>query len=390
MKNSNRFKFLLITICLGLLLGITFSHELWFPIERTFPRSPLIFALLESLVVPFEWLFSSILVISLILTIYLPKPKTFLLIIIASILLLFFFDQMHLQPWAYEYLLIFTVYFWHDWESEDESASNRTIGLVQIIIAGIYCWSGLQKLNFNFSHDILPSLFIPIQNLFPSFQPPFGFLGIAIPVSEFLIGCGLFFRKTRNIAVGLAVSMHLIILSLLISKNYNSIVWFWNLTLIFANIFAFWKSDISLKEVLQIEKYSKRKLIVLAVISLPILNFFGYWDSFLSGAYYSGNTEIPAIYINDEVFEKLPPTAKSSVFQTKTTNKKILPPFEWSIADTNAPVYLEERVFRQVTLEVCKLTTDKDNVELIIRKRPAIFDGNYEVKRITCAELEKP
>lgn len=348
----------------------------------------MIFALPESLVVPFEWLFSSILVISLILTIFLSKPKTLLLIIIASILLLFFFDQMHLQPWAYEYLLIFAVYFWHDWESEDESASKRTIGLVQIIIAGIYCWSGLQKLNFNFSHDILPSLLIPIQNLFPTFQPPFSFLGIAIPLTEFAIGCGLLFRKTRNIAVGLAISMHTIILSLLISKNYNSIVWFWNLTLIFANIFAFWKSDISLKEVLKIEKYSLRKVIVLAAVSLPILNFFGYWDSFLSGAYYSGNTEIPAIYINDEVFEKLPPTAKATVFQTKTTNKKILPPFEWSIADTNAPVYLEERVFRQVTREICKLASDKSQVELIIRKRPAILDGNYNIKQISCAELK--
>lgn len=295
---------------------------------------------------------------------------------------------MHLQPWAYEYSLIFAVYFWHDWKSEDESASNQTIGLTQIIIAGIYCWSGLQKLNFNFSHDILPSLFIPIQNLFPSLQIPFGFLGIAIPLVEFFIGCGLLFRKTRNIAVGLAVSMHLIILSLLIAKNYNSIVWFWNLTLIFADIFAFWKSEISLKEVLQLEKFSARKVIILAAVSLPILNFFGYWDSFLSGAYYSGNTEIPAIYINDEVFEKLPPIPKSTVFQTKTSNKQILPPFEWSIADTNAPVYLEERVFRQVTLEICKLTSDKNSIELIIRKRPSILDGNYQVKRISCSELE--
>lgn len=350
----------------------------------------MIFALPESLVVPFEWIVSSILVISLILTISLPKPKTFLLIIIASVLLLFFFDQIHLQPWAYEYSLIFAVYFWHDWKSEDEWAKNRTIGLAQIIIAGIYCWSGLQKLNFNFSHDILPSLFTPIQNLFPSLQIPFGFLGIAIPLIEFSIGCGLLFRKTRKIAVILAVSMHLIILTLLISKNYNSVVWFWNLTLIFADVFAFWKCDISLREVLKLEKYSVRKIIVLAAVSLPILNFFGYWDSFLSGAYYSGNTEIPAIYINDEVFDKLPPIAKSSVFQTKNTGKKILPPFEWSIADTNAPVYLEERVFRQITLDICKLTTDKNSVELIIRKRPAIFDGNYEVKRITCAELEKP
>lgn len=371
-----------------MLLGIIFSHEVWFPINRTFPRSPIVFALPENLIVPFEWIVSSILVISLLLTIFLPKPKFFLLIIIVSVLLLSLFDQLHFQPWVYQYLLIFTVYFWHDWKNEDEMSNNRTIGLAQIIIAGIYCWSGLQKLNFNFSHDVLPSLLMPIQNLFPLFQIPFGFLGIAIPLTEFSIGCGLMFRKTRNISVIFAVLMHFIILSLLIAKDYNSIVWFWNLTLIFAVIFAFWKNNFSLKEILKIDKFSARKIVVSLAISLPILNFFGYWDSFLSGAYYSGNTEVPAIRINEDVFEKLPLTAKSVVFQTQTTNEKILPPFEWSIADTNAPLYLEERVFRKIFADVCKLAKDKDQLKLIIRKRPAVFSGNYQVKNVACREVE--
>jgi hypothetical protein len=379
----------LVAICSGLLLGIVFSHELWFPVSRTFPRAPLLFALPENFAAGFEWLFSSILVVSLILTIFSRRPKIFLAAAVLSLLLLSFFDQIHMQPWAYEYLLIFTVYFWHDWENEDQSAGNRTIGLAQIVLAGIYVWSGIQKMNFNFSHDILPSLLVPLENLFPSIQLPFGFLGAAIPLTEFLIGCGLLFRRTRNLAVCLAVVMHVVILSLLIAKNYNSIVWFWNLTMIFADVFAFWRTDVSSRKILANEKLSARKLIVFAAILLPILNFFGWWDSFLSGAYYSGNVEIPAIRISDEVFEKLPAAAKSTVFQTKNTGERILPPFEWSIVDTNAPVYLEERVFRQVTLEICKLATDKSQIELIIRKRPAILDGSYEIKRISCAELEK-
>ena len=376
-------------ICFGLLLGIAFSRELWFPVSRTFPRAPILFALPESFVVVFEWLFSSILSVSLILAIFARRPKIFPAIAVLSLLLLFFFDQTHLQPWAYEYLLIFTVYFWHDWKSDDAAARHRTIGLAQIVIAGIYVWSGVQKMNFHFSHDVLPSLLQPLENLFPSIPIPFALLGVVLPALELLTGCGLLFRKTRNLAVCLAVSMHVVILCLLIAKNYNSIVWFWNLTLIFADVFAFWRNDFSLKEVLGSEKFSARKLVVFAALLLPCLNFFGWWDSFLSGAYYSGNVEIPAIRISDEVFEKLPPTAKSTVFQTKTTGERILPPFEWSIADTNAPVYLEERVFRQVTLEICKLANDKNEVELIVRKRPAILDGSYTVSRTGCAELEK-
>lgn len=242
-------------------------------------------------------------------------------------------------------------------------------------------------MNFNFSHEILPSLLMPLQNLFPSFEPPFGFLGIAIPLLETLIGCGLLFRRSRNLAVCLILLMHSGVVSLLIAKDYNSIIWFWNFTLIFANIFAFWKNPISLKETVFFSRLVPIKVMVLASLLLPVLNFFGYWDSFLSGALYSGNVEIPAIRIDDGVFEELPPSAKSVVFNTKTTNEKMLPLFEWSIADTNAPVYLEERVFRQVLSEICELSTDKNKVELIIRKRPAIMDGTYEVRRISCTQI---
>lgn len=388
MKNPNRLKFLQITICLGLLVGIACSHELWFPIERTFPRTPLLFALPESFVWYFEWFFSSILVISLLLIIFLRRPKIFLAVAISSLVLLSLFDQLHLQPWVYQYLLIFAVFWRHDWQTEDESAVNQTLGLAQIIIAGLYVWSGVQKMNFTFSHELLPSLLAPLQNLFPSIQLLFVFLGIAIPVTESLVGCGLLFRRTRNLAVCLAILMHSFILSLLIAKDYNSIVWIWNFTLIFAVVFAFWQNSVSLRETIINRKFTPVKLIVFASVLLPILSFFGWWDLFLSGALYAGNVEIPVIRINEEVFEKLPPTAQSTVFQTKTTGEKMLPLFEWSIADTNAPVYLEERVFRQITREVCKLASDKNQIELIVRERPAILDGHYKVAVINCLELK--
>jgi hypothetical protein len=119
------------------------------------------------------------------------------------------------------------------------------------------------------------------------------------------------------------------------------------------------------------------------------LSFFGLWDMYLSGALYSGNVEIAVIRINAQTLEKLPPKARESVFQTKSAEEKMLPLFEWALAEMNVPVYPEKRVFRQVGAEVCKLASDKNQVELIIKERPAILDGSFKVKRITCAELEK-
>lgn len=389
MNETNRLKFLLITICVGSLFGIAFSYELWFPINRTFPRAPLVFPLPENAVLIFERAFSSILVIFLTLTAFARRPKIFLAVVIFSLLLLAFFDQTRMQPWAYQYLLIFVVYYFHDWENNDERAADRTIVLAQIVIAGLYVWSGIQKMNFNFSHEVLPSLLIPLENLFPSRQPPYNFLGVAMPVVESLTGVGLLFRRTRKVAVCLALSTHVFVLSLLIAKNYNSIVWFWNMTLIFALVFAFWRNDVSLKEAIGSEKISFRKLIVAASLCLPLLNFFGCWDSFLSGALYSGNVEIPAIRISDDVYEKLPGAAQSVVFRTNNGDRQILPLFEWSLKDTNAPVYLEQRVFEQCLKEICRLADDKNEVELIVRKRPTILDGSYQVTQTGCAELEK-
>jgi hypothetical protein len=248
-------------------------------------------------------------------------------------------------------------------------------------------WSGIQKMNFNFAHEVIPFLFSPLEIYLPAIKDYYSHLGIAASLIEFMIGLGLLIRRSRKVAVYAAVLMHLSILTVLVLKDYNSIVWVWNLTLIFAVIFAFWRMDNSIKEVLAGEKYSVRTLVVCAAILLPVLNFFGWWDSFLSGAYYSGNVKIPAIRINDEVFQKLPPTARSVVFLTGSTGERILPPLEWSIADTNAPVYLEERVFRQVTLEICRLATDKSQVELVIRNRPSILDGSYSVTTVNCADL---
>jgi hypothetical protein len=388
LNKTKRLKFLKITICLGLLTGIAFSRELWFPIQRTFPHAPFLFAVPENFVAAFEWFFSSLLVISLALIIFSRRPKIFLAISIVSLILLSFFDQLHLQPWVYQYLLIFVVFWRHDWQTGDEPAVNETLGLAQILIAGLYVWSGAQKLNFTFAHEILPALVAPAANLFPAIEIPYAFLGIVIPLTETLIGIGLFFRQTRNPAVYSAILMHSFILFLLVAKDYNSIVWIWNFTLIFAVFIAFWQNPISLRDALFRQKLTLLKLIVFGSLLLPSLNFFGYWDSFLSGALYSGSAEIGVIRINDEAFGKLPPQAQSVVFQTKGGAQKMLPLFEWSINETNAPVYPEERVFRQIAAKICQLADDRSQVELIIRERPAVLDGRYKIKIISCLELQ--
>jgi hypothetical protein len=365
-----------------MLVGIFFSFELWFPFERTFPRVPVFFAS----PVAVDRLLTIFLVISLAAVIFFQKLKIFSITAIALLILLILFDQTRLQPWVYQYCLLLMV-FALTGENDDE-----TLGLAQILIAGLYFWSGVQKMNFAFLHETLPMLLAPLQNLFSTTKLPLVWLGVAVALCESLIGIALLIRKTRNVAVCAAALMHAVILVLLIAKNYNSIVWFWNTALIFLVAGAFWRNENSLKQTFQRAVNWKdflAKSIAAAFVLLPVLSFFGWWDMYLSGALYSGNTEIAVIRINDEVFEKLPPRARQSVIQSKAASESFLPLFEWSIAELNVPAPPEQRISKRIAAEICNLTTDKTRVELIIKERPAILDGSYKLTRIGCIQLEK-
>jgi len=330
-----------------------------------------------------EKILSALLVICLISAIFFRKTKIFLLMVIISLGLLIFFDQNRFQPWVYQYFLIFLILFFAEKDEE------KSLGLIRILLIALYFWSGLQKLNFTFGHETLPKLF---GNIFPEINLPFVFIGIFIALIEIFTGIGLVFQKTRKFAVFSAIATHTAILILLIAVNYNQIVWVWNFTLILSVFTAFWKSENSLKETFQNFNTIKVKsvtAIVAASILLPISSFFGLWDSYLSGTLYSGNVAVGVIRIDSEVFEKLPPNARQSIFQTKIGSEKMLPLVEWSLADLNVPVYPEPRVFKQIATEICKLGENKKQSELIIKERPSIFDGSFQVQRITCEQLEK-
>jgi hypothetical protein len=117
-----------------------------------------------------------------------------------------------------------------------------------------------------------------------------------------------------------------------------------------------------------------------------VLSFRGWWDKYLSGALYSGNTVIAVVRVDRRVYEKLPVVAQRQVFATKS-GEQMLPLFEWSMADLNVPPYPEPRVFRQVARAVCKLGGEDSHAELIMKDSPAILDGSYQITRIDCSLL---
>lgn len=392
-KSHSRINRLRRIICAGLILGILLSFNLWFPLTRTFPRAPLLIALPQNIIPAVEYLLGGLLITSLTVLIFVKRPAKYLIAVVVLIGLLVLLDQMRLQPWVYQYLLLFIVLALHDRQSSDEQSTRLCIFALQLIVATLYLWSGAQKLNYSFSREVLPQLISPLQNYLSLTQRQMFVLGLGIASIEIFTGCGLLLKETRKLCVWLAIAMHALILGLLIWRGHNSVVWAWNAALMLTVITLFWRSDSHIGRVFddwQVASTGGRVSLALAALYavLPILSFWGWGDMYLSGALYSGNTSVAVMRVDERVSEKLPEVAKRQIFRTKG-GERMLPLFEWSMAELNVPPYPEARVFKQLARHICKLAEDGSEIELIMKGRPSILDGSYKVTRINCSQLEE-
>jgi hypothetical protein len=380
-------------ISIALLSGIMLSLNLWFPTARTFPRAPLLIALPQAIVQPLEYLLSGLLVGALAALVFAKPPIKYLVAAIILLTLLVLLDQMRLQPWVYQYLLLLIVIALHNWQGRDEQSTRLSLSILQLIIATLYFWSGVQKLNYSFGHEVLPQLLAPLQNHLPLTNMQITLLGIGIALVEIFTGCGLLLKPTRKLCVWLALAMHGLVLVLLIGQGRNHVVWAWNAALMLTIPILFWRSETFIRQTFADWRASNRfgraaQVLAISCAVLPTLSFWGWWDKYLSGALYSGNTAVAVVRVDKPLYEKLPETAKRQVFTTKS-GEQMLPVFEWAMAELNVPPYPEPRVHKQIAREICKLAEDKSQVELIIKGSPAILDGSYKVTRMNCSQLEE-
>jgi hypothetical protein len=240
---------------------------------------------------------------------------------------------------------------------------------------------------------VVPQLLTPLRNFFALTETQTSALGVGMASVEIFVGCGLLLRRTRNLCVGLALAMHAVLLVLLIARGVNSVVWPWNAALMLAVPCLFWRSDASAREAFAgWPAGGARVRAALTVVALcavlPALSFRGWWDMYLSGALYSGNTAVAVVRVGEGVYERLPPAAKRHVFPARN-GERMLPLYEWSMAELNVPPYPEPRAFKDVAREVCKLTDDRSEAELIMKGRPSALDGSYEVSRLGCSRLDE-
>ena len=375
-----------VVICIGFIASVLLSLKLWVN-TRFYPHTPIL-EIIPPFPYPFDWIILIGILCLLVATIFVPKPKFYIWATVFLTIILVIYDQSRLQPWVYQYVWMLVTLALFSWKFEDSDGRKATLNACRFIIATIYFWSGIQKLNPEFINSVFPWMVGPIVQLFPdTTQSTFYAFGMFVPFIEIGIGIGLLTRF-KNIGIGFAFAMCIFVLWTLgpFGHNWNSVVWPWNITLLALVCILFIKTDIPpIYKILNIKKYVFHRVVLVVFGFLPMLYFFNVWDSYLSWSLYSGTTNQSTLYISDSVKERLPKDMQQFV-QTDTESKSSISILDWSFTELNVPPYPETRIFKNIAQNVCKYADNPNNVVLDMRGRVSWFYRDAQ-QSLNCAQL---
>lgn len=362
----------------GLLSGVLLSARLW-GTERFYPATLLFEGLPPIPEVLGQVLFGALLILPA--AILLQRSRWTVFVLLALLAALVVWDQSRLQPWVYQYWLMFGALALR--RAED------SLDLCRLVVAGTYVWSGLQKANASFLENVFPWLLEPFEAYIPSFaENSILYLAISAPVIEAGIGIALLTRL-RNAAVLLALTMHLIILFSVgpLGHNWNSVIWPWNLTMMSLVAVLFWRATGASVGRVLVPRGVYHAAVLALLWSMPLFSFFDVWDSYLSASLYSGNTKSAKIYMSSVAAAKLPQEIREYGLEPGTGALRVLDISDWSVAENNVPAYPERRIYRSVALQICSYAENSSSIRLVIFGKPEIMSGKRQTEIYDCTSL---
>jgi hypothetical protein len=379
-----RYALLRITVILGLLAGFALSPKLWL-ISRLYPLTP-VWSFLRPLSSPGDYIVFFALIALLIASIFAPR-RAILMTVFAPLALLAFQDQPRWQPWFYQYVLMLLAI-----ALAGSSRPAAALNTCCLIVAAIYIWSGLAKLNPRFAADVFPSLVSPFLGAGPvPAEWPVQRLAFLAPLVECGVGAGLLIKRFRRAACFGAIAMHVFILLAIgpLGTRFNTVVWPWNLATIAFLLLLFFRraEDPEFQDIVWGRAFAFQKIVLVLFALMPALSFFNLWDHDLSSALYSGNRNSAAVYFSDDVFERLPEEIQN-LTTDEGPNWNGLDIDEWSFAEMNVPSYPETRIFKNVARRICGYAVEGSAVELVVEGQLALVDSHRR-SVYRCSDLDR-
>ena len=377
---ADEVRLLKVVLSLALLCGFALSRRLWVSTGRLYPNVPA-FDFLPAVAAPLDHVLFGALVVLLTFVAVRKSPRRYAVafVVLASALVLF--DESRLQPWFYQYLFLMLALAAHSREEIDARTPLRACALV---VACVYFWSGVQKLNPQFFGEVAPSLVAPYLALLPA---SFARLALLVPLIEICAGVFLLTRKLRRVGVVLAVVTHAVVLMLFVPFRRNDVIWPWNVAMAAFVIVIFRREAGTLKDFLPRRFLSLQTLAFVLFGVMPAFSLFGLWGQNLSAALYSGNVARAEFTLSERVARRLPPRVQQKLRPAPDGSR--LDINHWSYAELNVPAYPSERVFRRAAAALCGFAESPSDVRLEVTARPRLFGDVTQTTTLDCDALTK-
>ena len=341
-------------VCFFWLIAKLMSWKLWLA-KRLFPLVPAVKFLFVSPSIHLILFILSLGFISMLLLF--PKLKLLTVIVILLEVASCMLDQNRWQPWEFQYIFIFLAI---SVNKKDKDA----VSSIAFMLSCIYFFSGLGKMNLFFSSYVQSGI-AKLWPMHPTNSYPINLVlfhsGYILGIIELLLGIGLIFRRTKRIAAIFLIVMHgIIIVSFgpwLI--NYDAIILPWNMAFLLIIYILFIRKPEAGTDFSAIFKRWNVLFPVFFAL-LPILNFFGYWDYFLSSSLFSFRT--PDMYVmiyhvgSAKTLE--PYIVNSYVPDSGHHNYSFINVRHWAFAELGVPAYPELRIFKNIKSEMITRYSD--------------------------------
>ncbi|GAB5408742.1 MAG: hypothetical protein BalsKO_11070 [Balneolaceae bacterium] len=263
------------------------------------------------------------------------------------------------------------------------------VNTIRIILALIYLWSGIQKINYSFFFTTYPWLIEPLTELLSeNLVSAFNTTHLIAPSLEISAALGLCFRNTSRISAFILILMHIFILGMIgpFGHNLNIVVWPWNITFSVLLYLLFLKGKpFSVLSCLKKRVDSYLVIIILLFGLMPALSFISAWPMFFSSALYSGNKVTSKLFFPEQFKEELPQFIRENIEETDNSIRLVF----FTLEELEVPIYPSKAFHLNAFKTLCNKYPEY-SIELILLtySKPDLITGSKSEETFFCDELK--
>lgn len=310
-----------------------------------------------------QWLTMALLILALVAMLVLPGGRSARLAcatVAACFAMAMLFDQGRMQPWAYQFIILSVLLA--------SCSAHSALMLARLLVIAFYLQSAITKLDHSFLHTLGQQFLATLVQMGGGTIEGWSesmrlAAAMFFPVGELLVALGLIWPRTRSMALGAAVFLHLMLLAILgpWGLAHQPGVLLWNAYFIVQDLVLFWPGSLSPAEPEPGAGTSRSApwpvlAMVLAAALLPLTEPWGLFDLWPSWGLYASSAERLSLQVHRVARSQLPEELQPFIETPADEHDPWLTVRldRWALATRHAPIYPQARVQLGVALSVAE------------------------------------